>query len=216
MKYKTIIFDLDGTLLNTLEDLRLSVNHSFHSQGINVNFSSSDIKSFIGNGVKVLYERAFQRVPNLDEEVKREIFHEHVEYYQNHRLDHTVPFEGVVSTLKLLKNQGIQLGVISNKNDDDTKAVVDYFFNDIFDFVIGNKENLPIKPNPLLFYLLANEYNFTNSNTLYVGDSIVDVTFAKNCEMDSALCLYGFGDYSKEMNPTYKINSFNELLNLEK
>ena len=216
MKYKTIIFDLDGTLLNTLEDLRLSVNHSFNSQGINVNFSSSDIKSFISNGVKVLYERAFQRVPNLDEEVKREIFHEYVEYYQNHRLDHTIPFEGVVSTLKLLKNQGIQLGVISNKNDDDTKAVVDYFFNDIFDFVIGNKENLPIKPNPLLFYLLANEYNFTNSNTLYVGDSIVDVTFAKNCEMDSALCLYGFGDYSKEMNPTYKINSFNELLNLEK
>ena len=78
MKYKTIIFDLDGTLLNTLEDLRLSVNHSFNSQGINVNFSSSDIKSFIGNGVKVLYERAFQRVPNLDEEVKREIFHEYV------------------------------------------------------------------------------------------------------------------------------------------
>lgn len=209
--YKAMIFDLDGTLLNTIDDLKNAINYAFNHNGIVTDLSIAEVKTFIGKGVNVLIDRACKYV-NAPENKKEQIKKTYIEYYALHRDDLTRPFPDVVTSLKGLKQKHVLLGVISNKPDADVQAIVEYYFPGIFDFVFGNHQNVPTKPNPLVFYLLSGEYGFNNKNTLYVGDMDVDIEFAHNCEMDVAIVNYGFGDKAKLIGATYYIDSFNELL----
>lgn len=214
MKYDTILFDLDGTLLNTIDDLRICMNHALKQNGFDADYKNDDIKKFIGSGAEVFVRRALKKFEPVSKEQFEQVFEDYNRYYHEHRNDFTQPFEGVIPTLLLLKKRGIRIGVISNKPDTDTKGCVDNYFHNIFDFVIGSRPNIPTKPNPLIFYLISTEYQLSPKKTLYVGDMDVDIEFAKNVEMDVAICLFGFGDKNKLNGQTYTIDKFEDILSL--
>lgn len=213
LKYKTIIFDLDGTLLDTIEDITICVNKAIENNGFSVNYSFEQCKKFIGSGARELIHRA-TAVIKCSKDVEDNIFNDYMDLYKIHRNDNAKPFLEVVETLKELKCQGAILGVISNKPEQDTIACINRYFFGIFDFVVGGKKDVPVKPNPFVFYLLKDKYGFKECETLYVGDMIYDIEFAKNAKIDVAIYRYGYGNFNKQCG-NYYIESLKDLISIE-
>ncbi|MGC9151391.1 MAG: HAD family hydrolase [Microbacter sp.] len=188
---KLIIFDLDGTLLDTIADLGTSVNIALRKHG----FPEHDIETYrfmVGNGLTKLIERALpddQRDVFVIEQVKQTFLN----HYLPHSGDYTKPYPGIQELLLKLQNQGIRMAVASNKVHEATEKVVAHFFPSIhFDIVLGQREGIPTKPDPsILFSILA--HTGCNANeTLYVGDSGVDVVTATNAGIAFTGVLWGF------------------------
>jgi len=189
---KLVIFDLDGTLLNTIEDLANSCNHILKKW----NFPTHSIKkykTFVGKGAKKLIERA------LPEEKKGEniidILHsEFVEYYGKHSEDKTLPYEGILELLKKINESEIKLAVASNKFVSATKSLVKKYFHEFeFSSVLGQRENIPIKPDPKIVYDVMQESCIQNKDeVIFVGDSGEDMKTALNAGVDSIGVLWGF------------------------
>lgn len=213
MKYKCIIFDLDGTLLDTINDITNAINHVILDLGYAREFTSSEVKTFIGHGAHELIN-AVGKALGVDEFRTSIIYKEYSEYYSNHTFDVTKPFEGVAPTLAYLKKAGIKLGVISNKPDEDTISCINKFFPNVFDFVYGSKSSVPTKPNPMIFYLISPKYDLNRLTTLYVGDMSVDIDFASNVNMDIALATFGYGNYEELKGQKYNLKSFSDLIKI--
>lgn len=189
MKYRNIIFDLDGTLLNTIEDLTDGVNHVMEMYGYNT-YSISQIKSFVGNGIMKLMETA---VPNGKENEKfDEMYNEFKSYYTNHCRIKTRPYDDILNLLSLLKEQGYGLAIVSNKNDGAVKELAEYFFDDYINIAIGQSETTRKKPAPDTVYEAMKE--LPKGKCLYVGDSEVDKMTADNAGTDCVLVSWGFRD----------------------
>lgn len=177
MKYTTYIFDLDGTLLDTLLDLANAVNFAMRSKGYPER-TTGEVRSFIGNGIKVLIKRAVpDGTSSGDYAEALEIF---TKYYLEHIADNTKPYDGMIDVVKTLKSNNCKVAVLSNKAHFAAQAVVKDFFGDIFDIVVGKMDEFPSKPEPdSLFYTIKN-LGVEAEECVYIGDSDVDVLTAHN------------------------------------
>jgi len=181
-KCKTIVFDLDGTLLNSLEDLCDSTNAALNKMGYPLR-SMEEIRSFVGNGVWKLIERA---VPNgtTKEETER-CFTFFEAYYEENKENKTRPYEGIIELLQELKKRGYKTAVISNKYHEAVGALTEYYFNALFDVFLGETEEIPKKPAPDGVRKVLGLLNSQPLSTIMVGDSDVDILTAKNADLRS-------------------------------
>lgn len=189
MKYKTLIFDLDGTLLNTLLDLASSVNYAMRECGFNER-TTDEIRRFIGNGVAVLIQRS---VPDgtSEEEYKKalDIFKTH--YKENSR-NKTAPYDGICDLLRKLKEDGYNLAIVSNKVDFAVKDLRDEFFCGLIDVAIGDSDATRTKPEPDMVYKAIEELGVDKESCIYIGDTDVDIETARNSGMDCISVSWGF------------------------
>ena len=193
MTYKTYIFDLDGTLLNTLDDLAASVNYALAANGMPVHTTDA-VRQFVGNGVRVLMQRA---VPGGESnpafETVLEAFRSH---YLLHSLDSTRPYPGVPDLLARLKELGMGLAVVSNKFYTATQELCRHFFADTIEVAIGEHEAEGIrrKPAPDTVFEALRQLNVSAEEAVYVGDSDVDILTARNAGLPCISVLWGFRD----------------------
>ena len=193
MTYSTYIFDLDGTLLDTLGDLAASVNFALREHGM-PEHSIDDVRSFVGNGVRLLMERAIpDGADNPDFEATFATFRQ---YYMAHSLDTTRPYDGVPEALRELRNRGCQLAVVSNKMMAATQELIRHFFPDTIAVAIGEHEAEGIrkKPAPDTVFAALRELGVGQEGAVYVGDSDVDILTAENAGLPCISVLWGFRD----------------------
>ena len=189
MEHKAFIFDLDGTLLNTLEDLKNSVNFAMRSMGY-PEHTLEQVRMFIGNGIAMLIKRAVpQGTDEIDEKKTLGIFTEH---YNAHLNDCTAPYPGVTESLTALKNRGVKIGVVTNKNDDSAKMLIVRYFGNLVDVTLGHLDGMPSKPNPEALLRVMSDLGVNAEETLYFGDSDVDILTAKNAGVKSVGASWGF------------------------
>ncbi len=190
-KYTTILFDLDGTLLNTLEDLTDSTNYALEQFHMPLR-TIEEVRRFVGNGIAKLIERA---VPEgTDAAVTKEVLSCFKEYYTFHCADKTAPYPGMTDLLKQLKERGYRLAIVSNKAHEAVCELEVQYFQGLTDAVIGEQEARGIrkKPAPDMVNQVMEQLHSTKEETLYVGDSEVDQAAAKNSGLDCLLVSWGF------------------------
>lgn len=192
-----IIFDLDGTLLNTIDDLGYACNYALEKTG----YPTYPIEAYpakVGNGINNLIRRALPETERTEENVLRvrEYF---VPYYNEHNCDYTRPYEGIPEVLAVLKAQGHLLAVASNKYQAATEKIVNHFFPGVFDVILGEREGVERKPNPQIVYDILDRCakrtktaNAEGQKTLYIGDSLVDFETAMNAKVPFVACSWGF------------------------
>lgn len=209
---RLIIFDLDGTLLNTIDDLGEACNHALAAYGYPMH-AIAEYPHLVGNGINKLIERALPDGHRDEQTVLRlrEVF---VPYYNAHNRVYTRPYEGIPVLLTQLKAAGFRLAVASNKYDEAAKTIVEHYFPGVFDIVLGERAGVERKPNPqIVFDILHRE---TEREALYVGDSLVDIDTARNAHLPVAACTWGFVDEDtlRAAHPDYLISHPSQLLNI--
>jgi phosphoglycolate phosphatase len=191
MRYDTYIFDLDGTLLNTLNDLAASCNYALRSYGF-PEHSVDDVRRFVGNGVRLLMCRA---IPDGDNNPKFEdcyaCFREH---YLHHNLDTTAPYPGIMDMIKALNANGKHIAVVSNKFYEATRALVRHFFGEEISVAIGERPDIHKKPAPDTVNEALRQLGVGREGAVYIGDSDVDIDTARNSGMPCISVLWGFRD----------------------
>ncbi len=210
-----VIFDLDGTLLNTLDDLCDSTNYALKQFGYPTR-TLEEVRSFVGNGVKKLIERA---IPNgsTNENLEKclAIFKEH---YKQNMYNKTAPYSGVLEMLKELRAKNVQIAVVSNKFDGAVKELCKKYFDDFIQVAIGENEAAGVrkKPAPDSVFKAIKELQISVDSVIYVGDSETDVQTAKNAEINCIGCTWGFR--SREVlareGATYIIGTPDEILKI--
>ena len=193
MRYQTYVFDLDGTLLDTLGDLAASTNYALRTYGM-PEHSLDDVRRFVGNGVRVLMERAVpQGADNPQFEAAFQTFREH---YMQHSLDTTKPYDGIIETLEALKAGGCRLAVVSNKMMAATQELCRHFFRDTIEVAIGEHEAQGIrkKPAPDTVNEAFRQLGVGKERAVYVGDSDVDILTARHSGLPCISVLWGFRD----------------------
>ena len=188
-KYDAVIFDLDGTLLNTLEDLMDSVNFALKRLGMPER-SYEEIRHFVGNGVQCLMERS---VPDGKENPKfEEAFRLFRDYYGVHCNDKTGLYPGITALLKALKEENFQMAIVSNKYYEGVQRLREQYFKDYLTVAIGEKEGIRKKPAPDTVLTALGELVISRERAVYVGDSEVDIATAANTGMDCIVVEWGF------------------------
>jgi phosphoglycolate phosphatase len=189
MKYKAIIFDLDGTLLDTLTDLAEGTNYALRVNGFPER-TIDEIRRFVGNGARKLIERA---VPEGQAEAALEKVRQSFDvYYKIHCKDHTGPYPGIMEMLKELAQKGYALGVVSNKPDFAVQELIPEYFPGLFDSVSGEREGIVKKPAPDLIWEAMKNLQADKAEAIYVGDSEVDLEAAANAGIPCISVAWGF------------------------
>lgn len=184
-----VIFDLDGTLLNTLGDLRAATNHALEVRGLPPH-SMEEIRQFIGNGIRLLICRAMpEGTPEAEINAALDDFKA---YYAAHIHDRTVPYDGIPQLLTALRKRGIQVAVLSNKIDSASQQLIEYFFPGKTDVVFGEHVGVPRKPDPTSCRMVMQQLGVQPEQVLYVGDSGTDMQTAKNAGLYAVGVTWGF------------------------
>ena len=176
---KCCIFDLDGTLLATLETIRFYVNRTLEKYGYSP-ISTEECRRFVGSGARVLMTRAFDSRGGISTELFEEALAHYLADYDASPYHLTEKYEGIDELIAWLRDKGIKLAVLSNKQDISTRAAVKRFFGDAFDIVHGGREGVPLKPNPEGCFQILSDLGFSPSECAYIGDSDVDAVTGKN------------------------------------
>ena len=210
---KAIVFDLDGTLLDTLTDLAASTNYALRSCGM-PEHSIDDVRRFVGNGVRMLMTRAVpdgESNPRFDEAFS--VFRQH---YMQHCLDTTCPYPGIMDALARLKEKGMMLAIVSNKMQAATEELRQHFFSQYIDVAIGESAAIRKKPAPDTVNEALRLLGISHDEAIYVGDSDVDIDTARAAMMPCASVLWGFRDRQFLLNhgATRLLSSPEELLSL--
>ena len=207
---KLIIFDLDGTLLNTIEDLTDSVNFALDKFSMPKR-TISEVRSFVGNGIVKLIERAVPK--NTNKEVENNVYKIFKEHYTNNCNNKTRPYDGILKLLENLKQNKILTGIVSNKNNEAVKKLSDIYFSGVIDETRGFVEGSKTKPNPDSVNFIINKFNIDKKDCLYVGDSDVDYYTAKNAEIDCIIVSWGFKDrdFLEKLDNVIIVDSIKEL-----
>lgn len=210
-----VIFDLDGTLLDTIADLGSAVNYALEQMG----FPPHPLASYnmmVGNGVRRLIERAIPSEHRSEETVGR-LLAAFREYYDAHLWDFTKPYPGITPLLEELRGRGVSVAVASNKYESAVKRLIEHFFGDIeFAAVCGNIEGYPPKPDPSVVFRVLSAFPTPKAAVLYAGDSAVDVETARRACVDSVAVGWGFRPMHEltSANPNHIITAPADLLDL--
>lgn len=191
MKYITIIWDLDGTLMDTLKDLYLAVNHALKTYGEPPR-TIDEVRQFVGNGVRNLMIRAIpqgEQNPHFDE-----IFAEFKAYYVIHCQDNTCLYPGIADALRQLKDLGITMAVVSNKLQAGVDELFQAYFKDTMQIGVGERIGTPRKPAPDMVDIALRELGVSKDSAVYIGDSDVDIMTARNASLPCISVLWGFRD----------------------
>ena len=218
----SIIFDLDGTLLDTLDDLTAAVNHALTAFGL-APIAKTRVRSFVGDGVKKMIERAVYfasvgKMPDMDgdndcdKSLVSACLTLFTEYYDKHSSDFTAPYVGVSDMLNAAKDLGLKTAIVTNKYDGAAKELKDIFFRSV-DLIIGSQDGIRPKPAPDGVYMALRLLNSDAKHSIYVGDGETDMKTAKACGMPVVAVTWGFRDARvlKEYNPDFIIDKPSEL-----
>ncbi|EKU88562.1 HAD family hydrolase [Bacteroides oleiciplenus] len=209
---KLVIFDLDGTLLNTIADLAQSTNHALSALGYPTH-EEKEYNFMVGNGINKLFERALPEESRTEENVLR-VRKEFVPYYDQHNADKSSPYPGITELLDELQAEGLQLAVASNKYQAATeKLIAHYFPNICFTAVFGQREGVNVKPDPTVVHDILKIAQTAKEDVLYVGDSGVDMQTANNAEVTSCGVTWGFRPRTEleTFHPDYIVDKAEEI-----
>ena len=212
-KYHTVIFDLDGTLLNTLEDLADAVNAVLQENGYPLR-TLDEVRRFVGNGIRRLMELA---VPEgLEADTFERVFEEFRAYYTEHCQIKTRAYDGVMELLAVLKEKGYAMAIVSNKNHAAVLELNELYFKEFIPVAIGQQDGIRKKPAPDTVFQALKELGVSGAGAVYVGDSEVDFMTAENSEMDCVLVSWGFRTQEElaECTPKAMIDRPEELLEI--
>jgi len=190
-QYDTYIFDLDGTLLNTLSDLREATNHALRKNSLPER-SLDEVRRFVGNGVRLLIERAVPQ--NTTAEQTDQVFEDFRQYYLIHSMDTTAPYDGIIPMLAELSRRGKRMAVVSNKLHEATNELVSHFFGQYISVAIGESKGVRRKPAPDTVEEALRCLGVDKESAVYVGDSDVDLQTARNSGLPCISVLWGFRD----------------------
>ena len=217
-----IIFDLDGTLINTIDDLGQACNYALSSCGFPTH-RIEDYPRLVGNGINRLIERALPE-QHRDEATVLRLREYFVPYYDQHNCDLTRPYDGITQLLTALKAAGHTLAVASNKYQAATEKIVAHFFPSIFDVVLGERVDVPRKPDPQIVYDILSTLHSTLDTQqdeqlgtyLYVGDSLVDAATAQAANLPFVACTWGFCTHEQLLtaHPDYIVHHPSEILGI--
>ena len=210
---KLVIFDLDGTILDTLEDLADSVNYALSVHGYPTR-TLEEIRRFVGNGLFNLVCLALE--PETDEAVAKKVLATQKAYYKEHCADKTKPYDGVLELLAELKEAGYKMAVVSNKADYAVQILCEQYFKGLFDLTIGEREHVRKKPAPDSVNMVLETLQTDRKNAVYIGDSEVDIKTAKNADMKAIFVNWGFRDEEvlREQGAEVIVGTMKELKNL--
>lgn len=213
MKYNTVVFDLDGTLLDTLSDLRDSVNFALLKNSLPLR-STEEVRAFVGNGIRLLIERAVPE--NTDEKIIDKCFADFKEHYKQNSANKTKAYDGVINLLQTLKAKGVKTAVVSNKVDFAVKTLAKEYFSGLLNCAYGEREGVKRKPDPAGVFACIEEMGSTVGDSIYVGDSEVDVETAKNAGLPCVAVTWGFRDKGvlESMEPEYIIDSPMQIMDI--
>ena len=193
--YKGIIFDLDGTLLDTIEDLRDSVNDVMKIYGWKEHDTKA-CKQMVGNGFRKLIKRALPEDKQKNELFIDEAVNQFSKAYQKRYLNKTIPYEGILKLLESLEEKGIKIAVVTNKpHKSAVKMVETLFGKDYFDLITGSKNDTPRKPNPATTKQTLQKLGCKAGEAIFFGDSDVDIETAKNADIEAIACSWGFRSF---------------------
>ncbi|KAA6319216.1 Phosphoglycolate phosphatase [termite gut metagenome] len=210
-----VIFDLDGTLLNTIADLAQSTNHALRKLG----FPTHEEEAYnfmVGNGINKLFERALPEREKTMENILR-IRTEFIPYYDEYNMDKTLPYPGIVELLQTLQEHGKMTGVASNKYHAATLKLISHYFPQInFTAVFGQRDGIVPKPNPAIVYNIMKIAKVSKDKVLYVGDSGVDIQTAKNSGVSSCGVTWGFRPRREleDFHPDFIVDKAEDILGL--
>ena len=187
MKYKAVLFDMDGTLLDTLADMAAAVNHILSVHGYPLR-TEEEVRAFVGNGARKLMERALP--PDVTGDAFEALLEEYRQWYEAHACVKTAPYPGIPTLLAALERAGVAAAVVSNKPDATTKTLAARFFPGMPAF--GQREDVPPKPDPALVRLALEQLSVSAADAVYVGDSEVDVATARNAGLPLVAVSWGF------------------------
>lgn len=213
MKTDTVIFDLDGTLLNTLEDLADSTNYAMRAFGLKER-SINEVRNFVGNGVDVLIERAVEgAIPKEQELECLDVFKQH---YSKNMDNKTKPYDGIMDVIKELLKRGYHIAIVSNKFDAAVKGLNVDCFEGLFPVAIGASDTVAKKPAPDSVIKALQELHSDKERAVYVGDSDVDIMTARNSGLPCISVTWGFRDeeLQRSMGTDYIIHKPEELLDV--
>ena len=191
MPYQAAIFDLDGTLLDTLEDLYRAVNAALADHLLPLR-SREEVRMFVGNGVEMLIRRAVPK--DCDEETTLDVLADFKTTYAAICKENTRPYDGILPTLAALRETGVHVAVVSNKFDAATKALCAEYFGELVEVAIGERADVRKKPAPDTVLEALRELGVTAEEAVYIGDSDVDIRTAENCGMDCLSVTWGLRD----------------------
>lgn len=191
-KWKLVIFDLDGTLIDTIDDLAYSVNHTLSAHGFPTR-ELSEYRVMVGNGMSSLVHRAMPDELKGDEELKKQLLADFLEYYKHHIHVYSKPYTGLTGLLSELSRSEVKLAVASNKIQAGTEALIGYFFPDVnFCAVCGGRDGFPLKPDPAVINYIMQKAGVSPEETVIVGDSGVDTMTARESGIESIGVTWGF------------------------
>lgn len=191
---KLVIFDLDGTLLNTIADLGDACNYALRTLGYSEH-ALATYNYMVGNGVRKLIERA---EPDADPETLEHLLNLFRQYYDEHSTDHTVPYPGIPELLAKLHENGVAIAVATNKYQAAVDKIIPHFFPDIpFVAVLGQTDDRPVKPDPSIVFAALNQHPTPKADVLFVGDSAVDIETARRACVESVGVTWGFRPMSE-------------------
>lgn len=210
---KAVLFDLDGTLLNTLKDLNEASNHTLRHFNLPL-VTINQTKQFIGNGVKVLLKRSAFNA-DIDYELAYEVFKK---YYRNHIKDYTTVYDGIIDVLKYLKSKNIKIAVTSNKYQEGVEILVNHLLSPYIDIALGSSETVKVKPHPDMVNIVLDKLNVSSDQCLFIGDSDVDIITGKTNNIKTIGVTWGYKDKKVLENekPDYLVDNQVELIKIIK
>lgn len=211
--YQNVIFDLDGTLLNTLEDLKDSTNYALSQHGYPVR-TLEEVRCFVGNGIRKLIDRAVPEGTSVEDTDK--VFATFREYYATHSRIKTSMYDGMEQVMAALKEHNISMAIVSNKADDAVKDLAKYYFAKYINVAIGERAGITRKPAPDSVYEAMRLLGAKKENTVYVGDSEVDRATAQNAGIPCISVTWGFRseELLTSLEPEYLIHKPEEILSI--
>ena len=210
VRYKLIIFDLDGTILNTLDDLTDSLNYALDKSGYPLH-PLEEVRSFVGNGIRKLIERGVPAGTNTEsiDNVHRDF----TEHYKIHCADKTKPYNGILELLNTLRECGCKTAVVSNKADYAVQELCIKYFTNLFNVSVGERYGILKKPSPDSVNEVIRQLKTNKEDVVYIGDSDVDIATAQNAGIDSIIVDWGFRerDYLKKMGAKVIVSNTDEI-----